>query len=271
MVTMSLTLLLLLLLLIGPTMSSSSAGSGGSSGRTSSSGSGSGGDDAGTENNTDSSNADSNTSDTSLDEDSTVFRHFIAHNKTMTCSADEHAQPFNNQIRGVNLGGWMVLEPWITPSLFYQFLGGNETQTAFDMYTFCDVLDPKEANKQLVRHWDTWVTEDIIKQLHQSAAVNSLRLPIGDFLFVPYGPYANGCVDGALQRIDLLLDWAYSYGISVLLDIHTMKDSQNGFDNSGRQMGFAWTSACTYIFCWSFSLLRRDVCDYVCDSHPPLV
>jgi glucan 1,3-beta-glucosidase len=28
-------------------------------------------------------------------------------------------------IVGVNLGGWMVLEPWITPSLFYQFLGKN--------------------------------------------------------------------------------------------------------------------------------------------------
>ena len=35
--------------------------------------------------------------------DSVVFEHFVAHNKTMTCSADEHARPFNNQIRGVNL------------------------------------------------------------------------------------------------------------------------------------------------------------------------
>jgi hypothetical protein len=24
---------------------------------------------------------------------------------------------------GTNIGGWMVLEPWITPSLFYRFLG----------------------------------------------------------------------------------------------------------------------------------------------------
>jgi len=24
---------------------------------------------------------------------------------------------------GTNAGGWMVLEPWITPSLFYRFLG----------------------------------------------------------------------------------------------------------------------------------------------------
>lgn len=51
-------------------------------------------------------------------EDAMVFQHFVAHNNTMTCTADEHARPFNNQVRGVNLGGWMVLEPWITPSMF---------------------------------------------------------------------------------------------------------------------------------------------------------
>jgi len=44
------------------------------------------------------------------DSDATAYKHFIAHNKTMTCSADEHALPFNNQIRGTNLGGWLVLE-----------------------------------------------------------------------------------------------------------------------------------------------------------------
>lgn len=45
------------------------------------------------------------------EEDSMKFQHFIAHNKSMTCQGDEHARPFNNQVRGVNLGGWMVLEP----------------------------------------------------------------------------------------------------------------------------------------------------------------
>lgn len=145
-------------------------------------------------------------------EDSTQYRHFVAHNKTMTCTADEHATPFNNAIRGTNLGGWMVLEPWITPSLFYQvtipcwshvvtvayclttvlflqFLGQDENTTAFDTYTFCKVLGPKEANKQLRRHWDTWVTEEIIQELYDSGAVNSLRLPLGDYQFKPYGPY----------------------------------------------------------------------------------
>ena len=61
------------------------------------------------------------------------FKHFIADNSSHTCSADSHAMPFNNQIRGVSLGGWLVLEAWITPSLFFQFLGGNESTTAVDI------------------------------------------------------------------------------------------------------------------------------------------
>jgi glucan 1,3-beta-glucosidase len=44
-------------------------------------------------------------------------------------------------VTGTNLGGWMVLEPWITPSMFYQFLGKphNETNENIgrDHYSFC--------------------------------------------------------------------------------------------------------------------------------------
>lgn len=83
------------------------------------------------------------------------------------------------------------MEPWITPSLFYQFLGGSETNTAFDIYSFCEVLGPEEGNRQLRRHWDTWVTEEIIKELADSETVNSLRLPVGDFMYRPYGPYGT--------------------------------------------------------------------------------
>ena len=53
------------------------------------------------------------------------------------------------------------------------------------------MLGAKEGNKQLRRHWKTWVTEDIIKDLAGSGAVNSLRVPVGDFMFQPYGPYGE--------------------------------------------------------------------------------
>jgi glucan 1,3-beta-glucosidase len=46
-----------------------------------------------------------------------------------------------------------------------------------------------------------------------------------------------------LDYVDQLLDWAYAAGLSVLIDIHAHRDSQNGFDNSGQTMGFQWTSA----------------------------
>lgn len=172
----------------------------------------------------------------------TQYPHFVAMNDTMTCVGDLHATPFNVQIRGVNLGGWMVLEPWITPSLFYQFMNRGEGEIALDTYTFCEVLGPVEANRQLRNHWETWVTQDIVQQLAHSG-INSLRLPVGDFMYKPYGPYADGCFDGALEYVDVLLDWAYSVGLTVFLDIHALKDSQNGFDNSGQAMGFKWTTA----------------------------
>lgn len=159
-----------------------------------------------------------------LHNSTTHFPEFIAHDDSMTCTSRglRKERMFNNQIRGVNLGGWMVLEPWITPSLFYQFLGGGENTTAFDTYSFCEVLK-EEANVQLRRHWNLWVTEEIVKQLSASGAVNSLRLPIGDFQFIPYGPYKKyNCWDGSLEFVDNLLDWAYSYGLTVLFDIHTM-------------------------------------------------
>lgn len=89
---------------------------------------------------------------TEIPKGGTKYPHFIAMNDTMTCLGDKHATPFNQQVRGVNLGGWMVLEPWITPSLFYQFLGKGENEIAIDTYTFCEVLGPEEANRQLRRH-----------------------------------------------------------------------------------------------------------------------
>ena len=85
----------------------------------------------------------------------------------------------------------MVLEPWITPSLFYQFLGKGVGEVGMDHYSFCEVLGPKEGNKQLRRHWESWVTEEIIEELAGSGAVNSLRVPVGDFMFEPYGPYGE--------------------------------------------------------------------------------
>lgn len=175
------------------------------------------------------------------------FTTFQPDDKTQTCLHDTHATPFNRQVRGANLGGWLVLEPWLTPSLFYQFLGTQERygdkapeKTAMDSYTFCTALGPEEANRQLRIHWANWVTEDDIREMAQ-AGVNSLRVPVGDWMFTPYEPYI-GCTDGAVDEFDRVADLALKYNIDLLIDIHGHIGSQNGFDNSGKSTAVKWTS-----------------------------
>ena len=65
---------------------------------------------------------------------------------------------------GVNIGGWMVLEPWITPSLFYRYLGKTfDEGIGMDSYTVCETLGPIEGNKLMRAHWGSWITEDLVR------------------------------------------------------------------------------------------------------------
>jgi len=139
---------------------------------------------------------------------------------------------------GTNIGGWLVLEPWITPSLFYRFLDQPQGKTAMDSYTVCESLGPEEGNKLMRDHWSTWYTENHIANL-STRGVNMVRLPVGDWTLDPYGPYV-GCMDGAADYIDWMYDVCAKYNISILMDVHTAKGSQNGFDNSGIAQKIVW-------------------------------
>jgi glucan 1,3-beta-glucosidase len=146
---------------------------------------------------------------------------------------------FCDKINGVNIGGWLVLEPWITPSLFYQFLG-TSNKIGMDMYSFCDVLGPKEGNKQLREHWNTWINETDIITLKNNN-INLLRVPLGDWMYLPYGPFAREedgikCTDGSNEMLDKLFKISEKHDIKILLDLHGVMGSQNGFDNSGKSM-----------------------------------
>ena len=81
---------------------------------------------------------------------------------------------------GTNAGGWMVLEPGITPSLFYRFLGKEKGHVGWDSYTFCEALGPVEGNQVMKAHWDSFYNETSIADL-ASRGVEIARLPIGDW------------------------------------------------------------------------------------------
>ena len=164
-----------------------------------------------------------------------------------TCSDGHVSHTESWKVHGTNLGGWLVLEPWITPSLFYQFLSTDNkygkdapAHTGMDTYTFCQALGAAEGNKQLRRHWAAWLRDEDIATIAKTGATH-VRIPVGDWMYVPYAPY-TGCTDGALDELDRVLKLCDKYGLKALLDIHAVRKSQNGFDNSGQSRKVQWTA-----------------------------
>ena len=70
----------------------------------------------------------------------------------------------NSFLRGVNIGGWLILEEWMSPSVF----SGN-FQNAVDQWTFDSINGASDALKN---HWDTWFTEADVKTI-QSWGINA--------------------------------------------------------------------------------------------------
>ncbi|KAL8705385.1 MAG: hypothetical protein Q9201_001504 [Fulgogasparrea decipioides] len=139
-----------------------------------------------------------------------------------------------DKVRGVNLGGWFVLEPWITPSIFDEWATSH---TVVDEYTYTKTLGKAEASSRLSNHWNTWITQGDFNDIAQ-AGLNHVRIPIGYWAVAPLDgdPY----VQGQLDVLDKAIGWARAAGLKVMLDLHGAPGSQNGFDNSGRYGSVGW-------------------------------
>lgn len=142
------------------------------------------------------------------------------------------------KINGVNLGGWLVTEPFITPSLYEKASTiGNDSEIPIDEYTLCKKLGYEPAKSLLKAHWDSWITEgDIIKI--KSYGFNAVRLPIGYWAFGKFtdDPY----VSGQEEYLTKAITWCRTHGLKLWIDLHGVPGSQNGFDNSGRRDVLMW-------------------------------
>lgn len=132
----------------------------------------------------------------------------------------------SEKIYGVNIGGWLVLEPWITPSIFQKLSG------VVDEYTLGQTLGHDAALAVLREHWDTWCTWQDFNKIKQ-AGFNVVRIPIG---FWAYDTFGTPFVQGAADYIDAAVDWSRGLGLKIIIDLHGAPGSQNGYDNSGERL-----------------------------------
>ena len=124
------------------------------------------------------------------------------------------------KIRGTNLGNWLVLEKWMKPDLFEKAGVEDETWLARK-------LPADEFAALLKAHRDSYVTEDDFREI-AGFGLNMVRLPVPYHVFGDRPPML-GCV----EYVDMAFDWAEKYGLKILLDLHTVPGSQNGYDNGG--------------------------------------
>ena len=133
------------------------------------------------------------------------------------------------KLRGVNLGGWLLLEKWITPSLFAGLAAEDEqsfwTEAATTKY------------QRLQQHRQTFITKRDFEWLAQNQ-INSVRIPIGYWALQNDEPFVN-----CAEQLDQAFRWASEFNLKVVVDLHGAPGSQNGLNHSGKIGSIEWNKS----------------------------
>ncbi|KAI0642029.1 glycoside hydrolase family 5 protein [Trametes meyenii] len=127
-----------------------------------------------------------------------------------------------DKIYGVNLGSWLVLEPWMLPAE-WAAMGGQSCDTCSDCiaseFAFAQAY-PKTVDGIFDKHWSTWFTQDDVNQL-RDAGINTVRIPLGYWIVerlvdrkTEY--YPRGGIKHLQKGLQMLKD----AGIHAILDHH---------------------------------------------------
>ncbi|WRT66567.1 uncharacterized protein IL334_003526 [Kwoniella shivajii] len=139
----------------------------------------------------------------------------------------------SNRVYGVNVGGWLVTEPFIVPSLYEKYATVNN-QTAIDEFTLSQNMG-SDLESVMTDHYDTFITENDFIEM-AAAGINWVRIPIGFWAIETWDgePYLERVSWSYLLKA---IKWCRKYGIRINLDLHAVPGSQNGWNHSGRQTG----------------------------------
>ncbi|KAG8764321.1 hypothetical protein FRC15_007690, partial [Serendipita sp. 397] len=134
----------------------------------------------------------------------------------------------DDQIFGVNLGGWLTLEPFISPALYQPF-----EPDAVDEWTLSEHIQTRDGNLNAIEdHYKTFITEEDFAMI-AAAGLNWVRIPL------PYWAIETYPGEPFLARTSWTyflkaIGWARKYGLRINLDLHAVPGSQNGWNHSGK-------------------------------------
>ncbi|KAL9085150.1 MAG: hypothetical protein Q9159_004876 [Coniocarpon cinnabarinum] len=142
---------------------------------------------------------------------------------------DARPTPFeSSSIRGVNLGGLFVYEPWIAQDLW----NATDCKGTDSEWACGSKVGQDAVNKIFQNHWATWYTQDDFDQMAHHG-LNTVRIPTGfwmyeDIVHRPDEPYPQG----GLEALAKICAMAKTAGLYIILDMHAapgVQASNNSF------------------------------------------
>ncbi len=146
----------------------------------------------------------------------------------------------NVRLRGVNLGGWMVMEPWMCPA---------DASGLQDEYSIIQKLDTRfgvATEQSLIRTYrQSWITTHDLDNI-EAQGLNVIRVPVwwGDF----YPLSALGTTNPTMRSdaftvLDTIISAAAARGIYTIIDMHGVFGGQSTSNDTGQQnKNLYWTN-----------------------------
>ncbi|CAJ1328533.1 unnamed protein product [Effrenium voratum] len=135
----------------------------------------------------------------------------------MEQNRDALAKPWE----GVNLGGWLLLEPGPSYPLFTHHLQKDKSEARCEwdlMKVMRETMGKPGACEAIKSHRETHTTKADFQRI-RACGLNAVRLPVGYWVVTeprPREPY----VGPALEYVDRAVAWAEELGLQIVLDLH---------------------------------------------------
>merc|ERR1719410_710025 len=149
----------------------------------------------------------------------------------MVLTRDALAVPW----KGVNLGGWLLLENGPSYPLFEDHVSekGEPIKCEWDLLQVMQAKFGKKETATIIhRHRETHITKIDLQRIRE-LGMNAVRLPFG--YWVVMAPSASEPYVGpAIEYIDRAVEWAEECGLQVVLDLHGCPGGESGEIPCGR-------------------------------------
>ncbi|KAF8695642.1 Cellulase (glycosyl hydrolase family 5), partial [Rhizoctonia solani] len=132
-----------------------------------------------------------------------------------------------DKIYGVNLGSWLLVEPWMLPDEWVNKMGGERCDAdcsacAASEFGLVKKLGQEKADQVFEEHWATWFTEKDVDEI-VAAGLNSVRIPLGYWIVEPLVERSTEFYPrGGMKYLKKGLGWLKKKGIHVKLDHHAL-------------------------------------------------